>query len=71
VPNNRGMNDSRYWPGRTSRFVQRFSEIPPSNQIPEAFQEFAHMNRRTMKIKKALREYSNGDDTAGQNGPHQ
>jgi hypothetical protein len=65
------MNDSRYRSGRTSRFVERFSEIPTSNQIPEAFQEFAHMNRRPMKIKKALREYSNGDDAAGQNGPHQ
>ena len=52
MPNNRCMNDSRYWSGCTSRFVQRFSEIPASSQIPEAFQEFANMNGRAVKIKK-------------------
>jgi hypothetical protein len=53
------MNHSRHGTWRAGGLVQSFSEIATAKQVRQSFQELAYMDRRAMKIKKALRKNSN------------
>ena len=53
------MNHSRHRAWRAGGFVQSLGEIATPDEIGKSFQEFAYMDGRAMKIKKALRENSN------------
>ena len=53
------MNHSRHRAGRAGGLVQSLSKIATANQVRQSFQELAYMDRRTMKIKKALRKNCN------------
>ena len=71
VANDGRMNDPCDWPGRARGLMECFGKIPPRDEIGEPLKKLADMNRRAMEIEQPLREDSDRNDAADQNGPHQ
>ena len=51
-------------------FHSRLCQVPFPDQVRQALQKIAQINRRPMKVEKPLRKDGNGNNAAKQNEPH-
>src|SRR5215831_14865589 len=69
--NDGGVNDTGDRTGSASGFMERFGEVAALDKIGETLEEFADVDGGAVEVKETFSEDGDGDDAAGENGPHE
>src|SRR5947207_13270491 len=51
--------------------MEGLGEVAALDEIGEALEEFAHVDGGAVEVEESLGKDGDGDDAAGQNGPHE